>query len=86
MFHHNPNLLILIEMDTSKVKRRFMHNRYTDVSNVKSVAKTLLQLKEDQFELENIKSHRINKAIDYIICKEAAKEDSDKGIAFIIKL
>ena len=70
-------------MDTSHVKRRLLRKGYTKINNAKSVAKTLFQLKEDQFELENIKSRRIKEAIDYIIYKEAAKENSQKGIAFI---
>ena len=43
-------------MDTSKIRRRYMQTRYANINEAKSVAKTLLQLKEDQFELENIQS------------------------------
>ena len=73
-------------METSKAKRRLLSNKYAKASDAKSFAKHFLPLNEDQFELENIKSQRIKETIDYIIYKEAAKENSQKGMAFIIKL
>ena len=73
-------------MDASNAKRRPLSKGYTKIKNAKSVAKTLLQLNEDQFELNYIKSRRVKEAIDYIIYKEAAKESSQKGMAFIIKV
>ena len=73
-------------MDPSKAKRKLLSNRYAKTNDAKSFAKHFLPLNEDQFELENIKSQRIKETIDYIINKEAAKENSRKGMAFIIKL
>ena len=73
-------------MDTSKAKRRLLDKGYTKINDAKLVAKTLLQLNEDQFELENIKSRKVKEAIDFIIHKEAAKENPQKGMAFIIKV
>ena len=46
-------------MERGSMKRNISPTRYATIEEAKTVAQTLLQLKEEQFKLENVKSPKI---------------------------
>ena len=72
-------------MDKSIIKRKGRKCKLANMHEIKTVAKNLLQLDEDQFELEGIRSLKTQNIINKVIDKVTTKE-RDSHIAYLIEV
>ena len=67
-------------------KRKAGKQQRINMGEIKSFAKYLLKLNENQFSLEGIKSQRVQKIISKAIQKQIVKEGASEKIAFLINI
>ena len=71
-------------MNKTTIKNNGRKSKLREMNEAKSLAKTLLQLDEDQFKLEGIKSLKIQKIISRVIDQVSSMEEDPNQIAYLI--